>query len=148
MITKIIKTNYGHINHIKKIISDKKFIYDIIEIINPISYQVINDNRSWPKIIKYQDKPKFIGSYFSLPEVTIIQEWDLKDNRLSGIIYSYYNNKHLFTVKFECNMKVINIVYLETKCHWEFKQFFIPNNMIHNIMNSLEDIITKILKSN
>ena len=70
------------------------------------------------------------------------------DNKLLGIIHAYYRNNKLFTAKLECIIRLKDKVYLENKCYWESKSFFIPNNMINNIMDSLDDIIRKIIKIN
>lgn len=150
-IYKNINTRFiSEIDLIKKI-NDKKFIFNIIEVINPSKYNIYPSNINhtnkviWPKTIEYTDSPNFFGNFIKFPEVNIKQEWDLKNNMLIGTIYTYLKGKHILTAILKCKIEKKKKIFLNTQCYWEYKSPIVPNFMINNILNSLEKILNEVL---
>lgn len=149
MPSKTIDININDINLIKDKFNDKNLLNKIIGVINPNNYNIIN-NDSWPKKINYKDNPKFVGSNFIYPEVNVQQSWELKDTQVSGYIDTYYYGVHLLTIVFSCEF-ISEFLSENTKINlnvdWKFRSFLVPYKMIHNVLDSLEEILLKVINN-
>ena len=145
----LIQTNFNDKKELIIFINKPIFFKKIIEKINPDNCVYIPELNlekniiKWPQKIEYEEIPKL--SILNLPKLKIVQTWELKNNILEGIIESYHNELHLFTIKLEGKIIESHCILIDFNAFWKHKHFMVPDFILPEIINNLKKTIANVL---
>ena len=140
-------------NNFEKNIKSSNFVLDYIEYIKPKTYELNIVNKrdlsiKYPIVLEYLDKPEFNGFSILIPELKIIQRWDLLDNLIIIDIDIYLHKMKIGRVNINIifNFTSNDKVKISITGQWVYKSFLIPSSILENVILETKKFITVAVK--
>ena len=140
-------------NNFEKNIKSSNFVLDYIEYIKPKTYELNIVNKrdlsiKYPIVLEYLDKPEFNGFSILIPELKIIQRWDLLDNLIIIDIDIYLHKMKIGRVNINIifNFTSNDKVKISITGQWVDKSFLIPSSILENVILETKKFITVAVK--